>query len=165
MKHIAIPALAVCLSTAALAPISAVSAAAAEIPETQNQEYSVVNAENDIQPRLFTQVTLNIRSSQTTGYVEGFAKNTFTFFPSQVYVKVFLYYSYTYTTDRSQMKLETMKISPDLDMGHEVVAKASTNGEQKYWCAYMEFSADGGEVKTGQTDTILYNANGVAVYI
>ena len=79
MKHIVIPALALCLSTAALAPISAVSAAAAEIPETLNQEYSV-NAENNIQPRLFTQMAINMRPSETPGYIEGVAKNTFTLF-------------------------------------------------------------------------------------
>ena len=164
MKHIVIPALALCLSTAALAPISAVSAAAAEIPETLNQEYSV-NAENNIQPRLFTQMAINMRPSETPGYIEGVAKNTFTLFSSTVYVRLYLYTSYTPETDRSKMQLEKMVMTPDLDQGQTLIVQASTNGEKKYWRTFMQFSVNGGEMKSAETETEYYDADGTLIYI
>ncbi len=165
MKHIVIPALALCLSTAALAPISAVSATAAEIPETQNQEYSVVNAENDIQPRLLTRLTINLRASETPGYIEGVAYNSFTLFSSTVYVRLYLYSSYTPETNISNMKLEKMVVTADLDMGQELVVKVSNNGEQKYWRAFMQFCINGGDMQSHESETCCYDADGTLIYI
>lgn len=161
MKHILIPTLALCASVTMVPATALVAHAAIDEQIVQPQLHESTYEERN--PRLFTQLSLNIRSSET-GYVEGYVKNTFTFFPSQVYVRLYLYSSPTYTTDINQMTVEMMKITPDLDMGVELVAKASTKGEKKYWCAYMQYSADGGEVKTGQTDTLLFDANGQIAY-
>lgn len=163
MKHIVIPALAVCLGTAALAPVSALTANAAE--NQAEPTPIVMQTENEVQPRAFTQLYINMRTSESKGYVEGYVTNTFTLFSTTVYVRLCLYSSYTHTTDISQMKLEAMVVAPDLDMGQELVAKVSTGGEKKYWCAYMQYTINNGATKSGQSETGCYDADGTLLYI
>ncbi len=163
MKHIVIPALAVCLGTAALAPVSALTATAAE--NQAESSPTIIQVENEIQPRAFTQLYINMRSSETKGYVDGFVTNTFTLFSTKVYVRLCVYSSPTHTTDISKMKLEGMVVAPDLDMGQELVAKVSTGGEKKYWCAYMQYTINSDSTKSGQSETGCYDADGTLLYI
>lgn len=164
MKHIVIPALALCLGAAALPPVSALSANAAEVPDVQEPAYTM-QADDGIQPYALTQLTIGLRPSETTGYIEVVAKNTFTLFSSTVYVRLYLYSSTERTTDRTQMELVKLVVAPDLDMGQTLIAQASTNGETKYWTGYMQYTINGGEVKYQQTETAKYDGNGTILDI
>ena len=150
--------------TALLFAVMAVAVAAtAFMPTVMNVsaaapgENASVEAEA-VQPRLFTQLKVDVYGGNGEVWVQ--ADNIFTLFPSTVVVNVYLYSSDTYTTDHTEMDLEASSYTSDLDMGTSIEARASTNGEQKYWLGRMRYKIGGADWETKTTGVALFNANG-----
>ena len=96
----------------------------------------------------------------TNGEIFATAKNKFTLGNSTIIVDLYLYSSSTYSEDYNQMKLESYRNTPDLDQGKTLDARASTNGEQKYWRAVMRYKFDSRDWVERQTRTVLFNGYG-----
>ncbi len=58
------------------------------------------------------------------------------------------------------MKQEGYAYTYDLDMGNVLSVKVSTNGEKKYWMAYMNYQVNRGEMQNGRSEVKLFNADG-----
>ena len=162
------------INMAALAVVSACAAAAVCMPAADSgsvaladdsayclAEESAVQAEEEVSsasPRLFTSLSLTIGGGD--GRVYATAKNDFTLFPSTVAVTVSLYSSETYTTDYTQMELEAVTSTADLDMGVTITAEASTDGKTKYWIARMTYKIDNADWQSKDTGVTRYDGNG-----
>ena len=136
---------------AAIVP-SAVNASAAAPAESASAE------ENAVQPRLFTKLGVNI--SGGNGEVFVIATNTFTLFPSTVQVYVYLYSSDTYSENYENMSIEDSSYIGDLDMGNSIEARASTDGEQKYWLSRVRYKEGNGEWKNIIVGPVFCDGNG-----
>ena len=137
---------------------SALNVSAAEAEE--NSVIETTEADT-VQPRLFTQLELNLYGGN--GEVWAMAENTFTLFPSTVQVYIYLYSSETFTAEYAEMTLETSSYTSDLNMGEQIEARASTDGEQRYWLGRIRYKIDGDDWKTMTSGPVLCNASGNAV--
>ncbi|MBO5525843.1 MAG: hypothetical protein J5993_03755 [Clostridia bacterium] len=100
--------------------------------------------------------------SVTEGNIRRTVTNKFTLFPSTVPVHLYLYSSYTYTTDIQEMTLEKSAYIADLNMGDSLYVEQSTNGEQKFWrTCVVYFSENIQEIL--ESDTLLFNADGMMI--
>lgn len=80
--------------------------------------------------------------------VQAEVTNVFTFLPSKVAVRIYLYssdafYADNFTTDYRLMKLEDEKYIDDLDMWYSRSCSALVRGEPKMWMARMEYNVNG----------------------
>lgn len=131
---------------------------------TQSVEASAENEElllntEAASPRILTKLVVEVYSPQE-GYVAAIVTNQFTLFPSTVPVEIRLYSSYTNTTDITKMTLEGYRKTEDLDMGQSLSYFQSTNGEEKYWCAYAIYTVSSTQEEIYQTKTVLFAADG-----
>lgn len=155
--------LSVLLSAGTVIGVGALSAKA-EASSEQEIEMELINATTggEVEPYgLFTNLTLSMDGEN--GEVWAKVKNTFTLFPATVYVYVELYSSFTYQDSYLNMQLMSKNYTKDLDMNNSIEARASTNGEQKYWKARMYFKIDKDDWKDRMTDTYLLDKNGLLV--
>lgn len=110
---------------------------------------------------VFTSLSLAIDGNN--GEVWAIAKNKITIFPATVRVIIELYSSDTYQNSHQSMTLVAKNNINDLDMGHTIEARTSTNGKQKYWKARMCYKVDNDDWTVIVTDTILLDKNGVLI--
>lgn len=110
-----------------------------------------------IEERLFTNLTIAINGG--SGEVWTTVKNTFTLFPSTVYVIVLLYRSDEYCEDYTNMTLVATNSTTDLDMGNTIEARASTEWKQSYWMGRMRYRIGGADWDE-RTVGGLYSADG-----
>ena len=99
-----------------------------------------VSAEASETRGLLTRLTLT--SGGGDGIVWAKVKNNFTLFPSVIIVYLELYSSYEYTEDYTEMTCVKRVMIADLNQGETLETSAPTNGEQKYWCARMNYKFD-----------------------
>ena len=109
--------------------------------------------------RAFTQLQLDIFPAPD-GRIRAVVKNSFTLFPSIVSVALYVFTSPTYTTDITEMTQENYAYIHDLDMGKELIVDTSTNGEKKYWMAYMNYQVGNSQMYNGRSKVKLFNADG-----
>ncbi len=155
--------LGVSLGLALLSPTIISSTTTNNITENDSNIISNVEILNDenIQQRLFTTLAIDIYPVENElGQIQAVVNNTFTLFPSTVTVTLYVFTSPTYTTDITQMKQEGYAYTYDLDMGNVLSVKVSTNGEKKYWMAYMNYQVNRGEMQNGRSEVKLFNADG-----
>lgn len=131
----------------------------------QNVDVSAENealslSAEEASPRILTKLVVQVYSPEE-GYIGAAVTNQFTLFPSTVPVELWLYSSYTSTTDVTQMTEEGYRTIADLNMGDSLTIQRSTNGEQKYWCAYAIYHVDNNQQEVFQTETVLFSATGM----
>lgn len=110
---------------------------------------------------LFTLIQIVLEGED--GKITARAINRFTLFPSVVSVYVELYCSDTYQGSFLTMDLVAWDHIDDFDQGHELSVTVPTNGEQKYWRARTQYRLDESDWKSGETETLLYDANGMVI--
>lgn len=116
-------------------------------------------AEEEIEPQgLMVKLSLNISAGD--GNVTAKVKNTFTLFPSTVWVYVELYSSETYQESYTSMSLVAINSTKDLNMNKSISATASTNGESRYWQARMRYKFDSNDWISKVTSTYRYDGSG-----
>lgn len=122
-------------------PISATHASAESVMTTSETDIVQEMAVSEENPeRLLT--NLGITLNGENGEVWATVKNRFTLFPSTVYVIVQLYRSDTYCEDYKEMTLVSANSTMDLDMGHTIEARGSTEGRESYWMGRMRYKID-----------------------
>jgi len=132
---------------------------AATESSNKNEAFYLEEVSEDApEPRLFTNLSLSINGGDRA--VWATVKNDFTLFSSTVIVIVELYFSETYHENYNDMELICIESTEDLDMGHTITARASTNGRQLYWQGRMRYKINNGSWKSKVTGTILCDANG-----
>ncbi len=145
-------------SVLAITSLNANTASAETTAETETAEQIAQKADSEIEPILWTSLSLAIDGGD--GKVWATVKNEFTLFPSTVWVILELYSSDTYQESHLNMTLVGRESTLDLDMGHTLTITASTGGVQKYWQGRMRYKIDNDEWKEGNTGTLLYDADG-----
>ena len=154
-KRLAVCALACALTATAGAMFAFPAVRYASAQETCAAE----NASPEASPRaLFTVLDLSMEGSD--GEVRAVVKNKFTFLPGVNEVQIELYSSVDYTTDPSEMQLERRIYIGDLDQGKSLVARASTDGEQRFWYAIMDADIDGQNEQRKTLGPWLFDAGG-----
>lgn len=108
--------------------------------------------------RLLTNLEISLNGGN--GEVWATVKNKFTLFPSTVYVIVQLYVSDVYCEDYKEMTLVVANSTTDLDMGHTIEARASTEGKQRYWMGRMRYKIDGNSWEERTAGVGLYSGTG-----
>ena len=114
--------------------------------------------DEEISERLLTNLEISLNGGN--GEVWATVKNKFTLFPSTVYVIVQLYVSDVYCEDYKEMTLVSQNSTLDLDMGHTIEARASTEGKQRYWMGRMRYKIDGNSWDERTAGVGLYSATG-----
>lgn len=114
----------------------------------------------DVSPRAFTTLVIDVYPAPESGVIRAGVQNTFTLFPTTVSVALYVFTSPTYITDITQMKQEGYAYIHDLDMGQTLTIDTPTNGEKKYWMAYMWYQCGNEARKSGQSEVKLFNADG-----
>lgn len=116
----------------------------AEAADIDTAEAQYVNQDDiqpdDIQPRLFTKLDLNI--STGNGIVNGIVKNSFTLGFATVQVYVYLYSSVSYFDSIDNMTLESSNYISDLDIYQTISASGAINGVGRYWKAKSRYRID-----------------------
>lgn len=139
-----------------------IAAAFAAVPRSEAMADSDAQTyeaqESEPQPRLWTVLSLSIGGGNGTVYAT--AKNDFTLFMSTVPVTVELYSSSTYTTDYTQMTLEAVVSTNDLDMNTSITATAETGGVTKYWLGRMLYKIDSDVWQTRETGVRQFSGTG-----
>lgn len=133
------------------------SAKAATVEQTAVP--TALNEEEATPYGLITNLTFALDGGN--GEVWVTAKNSFTLFPAAVNVIVELYYSYDYQDSYTNMTLAGKNSISDLNMGSSIEARASTDGQQRYWKGRMYYKIDNKDWQEKVTDTVLYDGNGV----
>lgn len=152
MKKAFIGILSTCLGLSAIAPLAmGNSLKASPVPETTTY--------NEVEPRALTALVIDIYPAPD-GQIRAQVQNTFTLFPTTVSVALYVFTSPTYTTDITQMTQENYAYIHDLDMGQTLTIDTPTNGEKKYWMAYMWYQCGTDSRKSGHSDVKLFNADG-----
>ena len=135
------------------------ASAAGEVQASAAEEVQTSAAEAANEPRaLFAHLTLKLEGGN--GEVWATAKNVFTLFPGTVEVQVELYSSTEYPSSYEEMTLERRIYKGDLNQGKELVARASTDGEQRYWMARMTSNVDGSGKQDKLIGPMLFDGNG-----
>jgi len=125
--------------------------------EMENQVAQEVSAEEENTERLLTNLEIVLNGGDRE--VCASVKNKFTLFPSTVYVIVQLFRSDSYCEDYNDMTLVAVNSTTDLDMGHIIEAKASTEGKQSYWMGRMRYRI-GNKDWDERTVGAMYSAEG-----
>lgn len=105
-------------------------------------------------------VMLSLSLDGGDGYVWATVKNELTVFPQTVVVIVELYASTNYYESYTDMEMVAYNQISDLNIGKTLTAKASTNGEQKYWHGRLRCKINSGDWGSKSTGTGLFDANG-----
>lgn len=105
-------------------------------------------------------VVLRLALTSDGDVIYSTVTNTFTLFPSTVYVIVELYYSEEYYESYSDMTLAARNTIADLDQGESISASASTGGKQLWWQARMRYKKDNDTWKEMYTNSYEYAADG-----
>ena len=147
----------VCAAVLAGAPLTAFA-----MEESQDENIdNIANYENVEPLALFVDVVLAIGGEN--GEVYSAAQTQIAIFATTIYVVLELYSSDTYQEAYTNMTLEKRVASNNLKKGEIIKASVPTNGVQKYWRGRMYYRADSGNWKFGETDTVLFDANGIVV--
>lgn len=136
-----------------LQPVYAVSTDN-EIEDTNENQYSTRG--------LFTSISISLKGGGN-GTVIATARNDFTLGTSVIIVYVELYSSETYQNTSSNMRYENSAMTKDLDIYQSISLTLSTNGQQRYWRARLRYKFDDANWAYKETETVLYNANGVMI--
>lgn len=150
-----------CFAVCALACALTAAAGTAMLPADAQRVSAAQTeaAEAQADPRaLFAFVSLRMEGSD--GEVRAIAKNQFTFLPGIVEVQIELYSSAEYRESYKGMTLERRIYISDLNQGQELVARASTNGEESYWIARMTSEVDGSGKEEKVMGPKLFSGNG-----
>lgn len=106
-------------------------------------------------------VNLDIALVETGGAsVEAILTNAFTLFPSTVAVRLCLYSSSEKTSDVSEMTLEGMSYSSDLNMGESIIVTSLTYGADRYWTAHAVYYKSAKNMKIYRTNSVFFKADG-----
>lgn len=164
MKIITSGILSICMGLSIVLPI-AVDNNDSPVPETATLTNTIdftpeTATSGEVSPRAFTTLEIDIYPAPASGVIRAGVQNTFTFLPTTVSVALYVFTSPTYTTDITQMTQEGYAYSHDLDMGQALIIDTPTNGEKKYWMAYMLYQCGSDSRKSGHSDVKLFNADG-----
>lgn len=121
----------------------------------------IVDYENAEPYALYVSVVVSIDGAN--GEVWSIAQTRVAIFASSINVVLELYSSDTYQDSYTNMTLEKRVSSSNLKKGETIKAVMPTNGVQKYWRSRMYYKADSGEWKYGETNTWLFDPNGIVV--
>lgn len=117
-----------------------------------------VNPEIEVEPRLFTTLTLSIGGEN--GEIWAEVRNDFTLGFATVLVYVELYSSATYQESYTNMRLENRNFIADLDIFQTVGVSAPTGGVQRYWMARMRYRVNSSDWEEKTSNAWLFDADG-----
>lgn len=146
-----------CAAFLGFAPQTAI---AMEEKTIENDDYIGYN-ENAEPCALYVKVVVSIDGAN--GEVWSIAQTTTAIFASSIYVTLELYSSDEYQDAYTNMTLEKRVSTNNLAKGESIKAVMPTNGAQKYWRGRMYYKADSGKWKYGETNTWLFDQNGIIV--
>lgn len=127
-------------------------------PNTVKAETSTADNDNITTRGIYTKLSLEFNSNN--GIVSATVKNEFTLGYSTIQVIVEIYSSYELVTSTDDMTLESRNTTTDLDIYKTITTSCSVGGEQKYWCAVMEYKQDSQDWVRKTTSMVLLDKNG-----
>lgn len=154
-KFLIAAALSANLAVAAPLTASAVTASADEYICPPVIEECVA-ADEEITPYATAKIVVGTTSDSE--YVYAHAKNSFVLFGSAVAIQIYLYSSATLESSIENMTLEATNSNTSLGMNNEITCSAK-HTEQRYWCAYAVFNANG-NTNTAMSTPVLYDTDG-----
>ncbi len=159
-RRFAVCALACAMTAAAgaLLPLGAERASAAEVQTSAAEEVQAAAVEANEPRALLAYLTIELEGGN--GEVWATAKNVFTLLPGTVEVQIELYSSTQLPSSYEEMTLERRIYKGDLNQGKELVARASTDGEQRFWMARMTSNVDGSGKQDKLVGPMLFDGNG-----
>ncbi len=159
-RRFAVCALACAMTAAAgaLLPLGAERASAAEVQTAAAEEVQAAAVEANEPRALLAYLTIELEGGN--GEVWATAKNVFTLLPGTVEVQIELYSSTQLPSSYEEMTLERRIYKGDLNQGKELVARASTDGEQRFWMARMTSNVDGSGKQDKLVGPMLFDGNG-----
>ena len=152
--------LAVCALACAMTAAAGVLLSGNALPANTGEAVAAGEVCSETADRRALLALLNFYMEGSDGEVRGILKNEFTLFPGIVQVQIELFSSPTYTESYEEMQLERRIYNGDLDQGEQLVARASTDGEQRYWMARTMANIDGQGNRYTVYGPYLFDGNG-----
>lgn len=119
---------------------------------------STDNNDNITTRGVYTKLSLEFNSKN--GIVSATVKNEFTLGYSTIQVIVEIYSSDKLMSSTEDMTLESRNTTTDLDIYKTITTSCPVGGEQKYWCAVMEYKQDSKDWVRKTTSVVLLDKNG-----